>query len=306
MMNPLRVDEHTPVLVQGITGRVGRLHTRLMRAYGTRIVGGVSPRAQEVEVEGVPVFRSCREAVRVTGAEASVVMVPSQQVLEAIGEAVEAGIRLVVSVTEGMPVYDALRALRLVRETATIWIGPSTPGLAVPGRAKLGFLPDIALRPGPLGVMSRSGTLSYEVCYRLAQRGVGQSMWVGVGGDLVKGTRFRDLYSFFVEDPGTKAILVIGEIGGNEEEELAKRMREEGCPKPVFVLLAGQQAPEGITMGHAGALLHGAHGTITAKRRALEAAGASVHLGIDDLVETVALHFGNKMNSGGEARGTGR
>ncbi|MFH1602931.1 MAG: succinate--CoA ligase subunit alpha, partial [Pseudomonadota bacterium] len=182
--------ERIGVLVQGITGRAGRQHSALMRAYGTNIVGGVSGSSTESSVDGVPVFTDCRQAVAATGAEASVIMVPAFTVLAAIAEAIEAGIRLVVSVTEGMPVHDALVAARMAHRHGVIWIGPSTPGLAVPGRIKLGFLPDVALAPGPVGLMTKSGTLSYEIGYRLVQRGVGQTLWAGVGGDSVKGIRF--------------------------------------------------------------------------------------------------------------------
>ena len=233
-----------------------------MRAYGTRIVGGVSPYSDVDEVDGVAIFRSCAEAVSATGAKASVVMVPPLAVLAAIREAISAGIRLIVTIAEGMPVADAVVALEEVHAAGVRWIGPSTPGLAIPGVLKLGFLPNVSLAPGTLGVMAKSGTLSYEVCHRLVDRGFGQSLWVGVGGDAVKGTRFADILPFMLADPKTRGIVVIGEIGGSEEEELAATMIALRCTKPVFALIAGRTAREGIMMGHAGALILGNVGTV--------------------------------------------
>jgi succinyl-CoA synthetase alpha subunit len=183
----------TPVIVQGITGRMGRTHAALMRAYGTNIVGGTSSRTDIQEAAGVPVFANCRAAVLATGAVVSVAMAPPMETLRAVEEALAAGIRLIVTVAEGIPLHDAMRIGRAVRRAGAIWIGGSTPGLAIPGEIKLGFLPDVCLRPGPFGIMSKSGTLSYECGYRLVQAGFGQSIWVGVGGDQVKGVRFVDL-----------------------------------------------------------------------------------------------------------------
>jgi len=287
MINP-RIDRSTPVIVQGITGRAGQLHSRLMMQYGTRIVGGVSPSAKVREINGVPVFASCAEAVAKTAAQASVLLVGAMQLIEAMRDAVAAGIRYLVTPTEGMPVYDALKAWHLTREAGAIWVGASTPGMAVPGEAKLGFLPDDSLKPGALGLMSRSGTLSYEAGYRLAQRGIGTSVWVGVGGDPVKGTRYADLVPFYAEDPQTKALLIIGEIGGADEEEFAQALTAQRFAKPVFALIAGSSAPEGVTMGHAGALVHGSHGTFAAKRAALESAGVRVFGTLNEMVEGVA------------------
>lgn len=282
----LDIDGTTPILIQGITGRTGRSHTRLMRAYGTNVVAGISASVQEFD--GIPVFATCREAVRATGARASVAMVPPFSVLAAVEEAIEAGIRLIVTIAEGVPVHDALRARRRARAAGATWIGASTPGLCIPGQVKLGFLPDVALRPGPLGVMSKSGTLSYEVCYQLARRGIGQSAWIGVGGDQVKGTRFAELVPFFAARHDTEALVVVGEIGGTEEEQLARALAETGYDKPVFALIAGAAAREGVTMGHAGALIHGTSGTIASKRAALEAAGAEVFDSISGIVEAVS------------------
>jgi len=291
MINP-RIDRSTPVIVQGITGSAGQLHSRLMTQYGTRILGGVSPGAKMREVNGVPVFSNCSDAVARTGAQASVLLVGAMQLLEAMQDAMAAGIRYLVTPTEGMPVHDALKAWKLTRDTGTVWVGASTPGMAVPGEAKLGFLPDDSLRPGPLGLMSKSGTLSYEAGYRLAQRGVGTSVWVGVGGDPVKGTRFADLVPFYASDPQTEALLIIGEIGGSDEEEFAQALSAQRFTKPVFALIAGRSAPEGVTMGHAGALVYGSRGTYAAKRAALEAAGVGLFASLNEMVEGIRTKLG--------------
>lgn len=290
MINP-RIDRSTPVIVQGITGRAGQLHSRLMMQYGTRIVGGVSPGAKAREVNGVAVFADCEVAVAQTGARASVLLVGAMDLLDAMRDALAAGIRYLVTPTEGMPVHDALKAQRLVRESGAVWVGASTPGMAIPGEVKLGFLPDDSLKPGTLGLMSKSGTLSYEAGYRLAQRGVGTSVWIGVGGDPVKGTRYADLVPFYASDPGTAALLVIGEIGGSEEEEFAQALTAHRFGKPVFALIAGRSAPEGVTMGHAGALVHGSHGTYAAKRKALEAAGVTVFGTLNEMVEGISARL---------------
>ena len=284
--NP-RITRATPVVMQGITGRAGRSHCRLMRACGTNIVAGVSPRSAGGDVDGVPLFANCADAVDSTGATASVLFVGADQLLGAIEEAVAAGIKLIVTPTEGMPIHDALRAKRLALSARVTWIGASTPGMAIPGEAKLGFLPETCLAPGALGVMSKSGTLSYESCYRLAQRGIGQSVWVGVGGDPVKGVRFADLVPFYAADEKTAALLIIGEIGGAEEEQFAASLNALRFAKPVFALIAGRSAPEGMSMGHAGALVHGAHGSYAVKKAALEAAGVEVFGSLDEMVEGV-------------------
>jgi succinyl-CoA synthetase alpha subunit len=283
-------DPAVPVIIQGITGRAGRTHAQLMQRYGTRVVGGVaaSATASREPISGIPVFASCREAVAATKARASLLMVPPLNVLPAVEDALAGGIKLLVCITEGVPVHDALKLVRMVHERGAVLIGPSTPGIAVPGRMKIGFLPDAALTPGPLGVMSKSGTLSYEVCYRLTQRGVGQSLWIGSGGDPVKGARFADLVPLFQSHAETQAVLVIGEIGGTEEEELAEALIRARFSKPVFALLAGTTAPEGVTMGHAGALIHGTRGTAASKVAALGRAGVRVHATMHDIVEDAA------------------
>ncbi|MFN7086493.1 MAG: succinate--CoA ligase subunit alpha [Burkholderiales bacterium] len=286
-----RIDRTTPVIVQGISGRAGSLHSALMKKYGTHIVGGVAPKMKTGRIHGIPVFPSCAAAVKATGATACVTLVGALQLLGAMQEAVAAGIKYLVTPTEGMPVHDALKARHLTREAGVIWIGASTPGMAVPGEAKLGFLPDDALSPGPLGLMSRSGTLSYEAGYRLARRGVGQSVWIGVGGDPVKGTRYADLAPFYAADERTRALLVIGEIGGDDEEEFAAALKAQRFPKPVFALIAGRSAPEGVAMGHAGALVHGDHGSYAAKRAALADAGVRVFASLNEMVEGVCAQL---------------
>jgi succinyl-CoA synthetase alpha subunit len=290
-MKPGFVTPDTRVLIQGATGRAGRRHAVLMRNYGTNVVAGVSPSSTE-PIEGIPVFGSCAEAVAATGATATVVIVRPLEVLGAVKEALAAGLDLIVTVAEGVPVADSIAALELVRDADATWIGPSTPGIAIPGRLKMGFLPSVSLLPGPLGLMSKSGTLSYEIGYRLAGRGVGTSLWVGVGGDMVKGTRFADLIPVFEEDADTEAMLLIGEVGGTEEEDFAKAYRDHGARKPVYAIVAGAQTREGIAMGHAGALVHGASGTIEAKTAALSSVGAQVFTRIRDFVDAVGADFG--------------
>lgn len=287
MISP-RIDRSTRVLLQGISGRAGRLHSRLMKAYGTNLVAGVSPAKNVQEINGIPLFPDCASAVKATGATVSVALVGAYDLLEAMREAVAAGVKMIVTPTEGMPVHDALKAKRLVREAGVLWIGGSTPGMAVAEVAKLGFLPDVSLKTGPLGLMSKSGTLSYEAGFRLAQAGVGTSVWVGVGGDPVKGARYSDLVPFYAQDEQTKGLLIIGEIGGRDEEDFAATLQQTGFSKPVFALIAGRTAPEGVAMGHAGALTFGSHGGYAAKRAALEAAGVQVFASLNDMVAGVA------------------
>ena len=284
------LSRETPVIVQGITGRMGRTHARLMRAYGTKIVGGTSTRADVTDVDGVPVFTSCSEAVLETGALASVAMAPPEGTLAAVLEALAAGIKLIVTVAEGVPLHDAIRIGRAVGRAQAVWVGASTPGLAVPGECKLGFLPDVCLSPGPLAIMSKSGTLSYEVGYRLVREGLGQSIWVGVGGDPVKGVRFADLLAVFQDDERTKGIVLVGEVGGSEEEECAEAYGRMGARKPLYALIAGREAKEGVAMGHAGALTVGASGSISSKTKQLSRSGARVFPSIESLVDACARH----------------
>lgn len=290
-----RIDRNTRVILQGISGRAGRLHSRLMRDYGTHLVGGISPTKAGDEnnnkINNIPLFPDCATAVAATGATVSVVLVGAYDLLDAMREAVAAGIRMIVTPTEGMPVHDALKAKRLTEQAGVLWIGGSTPGMAVAEVAKLGFLPDVSLKAGPLGLMSKSGTLSYEAGFRLAQRGVGTSVWIGVGGDPVKGLRYSDLVSFYAGDAQTRALLIIGEIGGQDEEDFAQALRTHAFTKPVFALIAGRTAPEGVAMGHAGALTHGSHGGYAAKRTALEAAGVTVYDTLNAMVEGIAARL---------------
>ena len=279
-----RLTRSTPVIVQGATGRTGRVHVQRMLAYGTRIVAGVSTRADVGNIEGVPVFQDCAAAVAATGGQVSLAMVPPNGVLAAVEDALSAGIRLIVTVAEGIPVREALCIGCMVKRAGATWVGASTPGLAVPGEMKLGFLPDVSLRPGPLAVMAKSGTLSYEVGYRLVAVGLGQSLWIGVGGDPVKGVRFRDLLPLFVRHERTRGIILIGEVGGSEEEEFADALTQANISKPVYALVAGRGAKEGVSMGHAGALVFGDVGTFDSKKSRLQAAGARVFTSVEALV----------------------
>lgn len=283
MISP-RITRHTPVILQGISGRAGRLHSRLMRNYGTNLVAGVAPTRNINEINGISVFPDCASAVAATGAKVSVALVGAYDLLDAMRDAVAAGIKMIVTPTEGMPVHDALAAKRLTQEAGVLWIGGSTPGMAIAETAKLGFLPDVSLKSGPLGLMSKSGTLSYEAGFRLAQRGIGTSVWVGVGGDPVKGTRYSDLVPFYAADEQTRALLIIGEIGGHDEEDFAETLKAQAFAKPVFALIAGRTAPEGVAMGHAGALTYGNHGGYSAKRTALETAGVQVFDSLNAMV----------------------
>jgi succinyl-CoA synthetase alpha subunit len=285
-MSAFALDPNAKVIVQGATGRMGRRHAELMKRYGTNIVGGIAGSGKR-EGSEIPLFDTCAEAAAATGAQTTITLVPPMDVLAAVTEALEAGFKLIVSPSEGAPVRDALVAYERVKAHGAVWIGPSTPGLAIPGKMKLGFIPDISLRPGPFGFMSKSGTLSYEVGFRLADQGLGQSTWVGVGGDPVKGLRFAELLPYFQADTDTRAVVVLGEIGGSEEEDLADEIARLGFTKPVFVLLAGASAPEGVTMGHAGALIQGGRGTIQSKTAALSGVGARVFTSIEDLIKGV-------------------
>jgi len=288
MISP-RLDRNTKVILQGISGRAGRLHSRLMREYGTNLVAGVAPPKDTNEINGIPLFPDCASAVKATGATVSVALVGAYDLLEAMREAVAAGIKMIVTPTEGMPVHDALKAKRLTQAAGVLWIGGSTPGMAVAEVAKLGFLPDVSLKSGPLGLMSKSGTLSYEAGFRLAQRGVGTSVWVGVGGDPVKGARYSDLVPFYAQDKQTRGLLIIGEIGGRDEEDFAEALVAHRFAKPVFALIAGRTAPEGVAMGHAGALTYGSHGGYAAKRSALESAGVQVFDTLNAMVAGIAV-----------------
>jgi succinyl-CoA synthetase alpha subunit len=262
------------VIVQGMTGQIGRRHTGRMRAYGTPIVAGVTPGRGGSEMDGVPVFNTVAEAVTATGARTSVAFLPGAVAPDGIVEAAEAGIGLVVLPTEGMLLHDTLTALEIARRHGTRVIGPNTGGLLVPERLALGFLPSDFARPGPVAVLSRSGTLSYETVLALSNIGLGVSVWIGVGGDRVKGSTFADLLPDLLQDGRTGAIVLLGEIGGTDEEDAAALVAGTGVP--VAALLAGRTAPEGVSMGHAGAIVNGSRGSYASKRDALRSAGVSV------------------------------
>jgi succinyl-CoA synthetase alpha subunit len=269
------IDRDTRIVVQGITGRDGGFHTRHMIDYGTRVVAGVTPGKGGSEVHGVPVFDGVDTAVRATGAEVSVIYVPPLVAADAICEAVAAGIRFVVCITEGIPVLDMMRTLPYVKEKGARLLGPNCPGMIVPGQAKVGILPGSIVLPGPVGVVSRSGTLTYEVVYQLTSAGIGQSACIGIGGDPLIGTRFIDVLQLFEADPQTEAVILIGEIGGSDEEEAAAFVRSS-MRKPVVSFIAGRTAPPGRRMGHAGAIVSGGSGTAADKVAALQAAGVAV------------------------------
>jgi succinyl-CoA synthetase alpha subunit len=272
------VDKDTRLLVQGITGNEGTFHARAMLAYGTKVVGGVTPgRGGQMAVDGqVPVFNTVGEAVEATGPNASIIYVPAPlNATDAIIEAAEAGIELIVCISEGVPANDMVAAYAVVRERGARLIGPNCPGLLTPGQAKVGIIPGNIATPGPVGVVSKSGTLTYEAVDALTRLGLGQSTIVGIGGDPIIGTSFIDVLELFQEDPETQAIVLIGEIGGTAEQDAARYIKER-VTKPVVSFIAGQTAPPGKRMGHAGAIISGGEGTAQEKIAALEAVGVKV------------------------------
>lgn len=269
------VGRETRLAVQGITGSEGRFHALACRDYGTRLVAGVTPGKGGTEVDGVPVFDTVTEAVERTGANTSMVLVPPAFAADAIAEAADSGLELVVAITEGIPARDMVRVARLLAGGSTRLVGPNCPGVISPGRAKVGIMPGPIHREGAVGVVSRSGTLTYEAVHQLSERGIGQSTCVGIGGDPVIGTTFLEVLEAFAADDGTEAVVLIGEIGGGAEEEAADFIRRE-FRKPVVSFIAGQTAPPGRRMGHAGAIVMGGQGTAAAKMDALRSAGAEV------------------------------
>jgi succinyl-CoA synthetase alpha subunit len=277
------LDRQTRVLVQGITGPMGRFQAEEMLRYGTRLVAGVSPGKGGDRVHDVPVFDTVRRAVAETGAEMSILFVAAPRAKDAIYEAIDAGIERIVCVAEFMPIHDMLEIKRKIRETGTRLIGPNCSGLISPGEAKVGFFCDEVCRPGDIGVMSKSGTLSYAILLELKRRGLGATTVVGVGGDEVKGTTFRDCVELFEADPATRALLIIGEVGGREEEEAAAYIRAQGTKKPVVAYVSGRTIPPGRNIGHAGAMVVGQKGTYRAKIEALAAAGVALADTIEDI-----------------------
>ncbi len=271
------VDRNTRLLVQGVTGREGEFHTRQTLEYGTQVVAGVTPgKGGQFACDGrIPVFDTVQEAVEATGANTSVIYVPAPFAPDAILEAADAGLKLIVCITEGIPVSEMIRVKAYLDMKGARLIGPNCPGLLTPGQAKVGIMPGHIARPGPVGVVSRSGTLTYEVVAALTARGIGQTTCVGIGGDPIIGTRFVDVLALFEADPETKAVVLIGEIGGNDEE-IAARFIAERMTKPVVAFIAGRTAPPGKRMGHAGAIIEGGTGTAAEKIAALEAAGVRV------------------------------
>jgi succinyl-CoA synthetase alpha subunit len=285
------VDENTRVVIQGITGREGSFHTGQMIAYGTNVVAGVTPGKGGTEHEGVPIFDTVAEAVAKTGANASVVYVPPAFAGDAIMEAADAGLALAVCITEGIPALDMVRAFDYLRGRSTRLIGPNCPGIISPGKCKLGIMPGHIHSPGRIGVVSRSGTLTYEAVHQLTALGLGQSTAIGIGGDPVVGTNFVDALNLFEQDPDTDAVVMIGEIGGTAEEQAAQFVREN-VRKPVIGFIAGQTAPPGRRMGHAGAIIAGGKGTAAEKMAAMEAAGILVVKSPADLGARVADALG--------------
>lgn len=269
------VDKNTRVITQGITGNNGRFHTRQCIDYGTKVVGGVTPGKGGEICEGVPVFDTVYEAVKETSANASMIFVPAPFAKDAIIEAAEAGIKVIVCITEGIPPLDTIKAKEIVKKKEAILIGPNCPGIITPEECKLGIMPGYIHKKGPVGVVSRSGTLTYEAVDQLTKRGIGQSTCIGIGGDPVVGTTFVDVLKLFEEDEETKAIVLIGEIGGRAEEEAAQFIKEN-LSKPVIAFIAGKTAPPGKRMGHAGAIISGGSGRADDKIKALMDAGVVI------------------------------
>ena len=269
------IDNNTKVIVQGITGRDGSFHAAKMKEYGTQVVGGTSPGKGGQQVDGIPVFNTVKEAVAATGADTSIIFVPAPFAKDAMLEAIDGGVKLVVCITEGVPVLDAVEAQNYARVKGVKVIGPNCPGLISPGKSMVGIMPTGVFKQGHTGVISRSGTLTYEVVYDLVESGLGISTAVGVGGDPVVGLYFEDLLQMFQDDPETDSIAMIGEIGGDAEERAAEFIKAH-VTKPVAVFISGRQAPPGKQMGHAGAIISGGSGSAEGKIKALDAAGVPV------------------------------
>jgi succinyl-CoA synthetase alpha subunit len=287
------VNKNTRVLTQGITGATGQIHTRACKEYGTQMVGGVVPGKGGTDFEGIPIFDTVEQARKATGANATVIYVPPPFAADAILEAVAAGIEIVICITEGVPVLDMVKVKRYMHGSKSRLIGPNCPGLITPGECKIGIMPGYIHKPGDIGVVSRSGTLTYEAVYQLTQLGLGQSTCVGIGGDPIIGTGQIEVLRLFNEDPGTRAIIMIGEIGGSAEEEAADYIKHN-VKKPVVAFIAGQTAPKGRRMGHAGAIISGGRGTAADKIAALKAAGVAVAMSPADLGSTMKALLDSK------------
>ena len=287
------INKDTKVICQGITGNSGGFHTLGCREYGTQMVGGVTPGKGGESFEGLPVFDTVEEAVDATGANATMIFVPAAFTADAILEAVDSGIEVIAAITEGVPVLDMVRVYETVRASGATLIGPNCPGLITPGECKIGIMPGYIHNPGKVGIMSRSGTLTYEAVWQTSNRGFGQSTCVGLGGDPIVGTSFIDLLKLYEADEQTEAIMMIGEIGGTAEEEAAEFVKEH-ISKPVAAFIAGKTAPPGKRMGHAGAIISGGKGTASEKVKALEAAGIEVAQSPPDMGEAVERAIANK------------
>ncbi len=285
------VDKNTRVIIQGITGATGQFHAKACREYGTQIVGGVTPGKGGTDLEGIPIFDTVEQAVRATGATATCIFVPPPFAADAIMEAADAELALAICITEGVPTLDMVRVARDLEGKKTRLVGPNCPGVITPGECKIGIMPGYIHKPGTVGVVSRSGTLTYEAVHQLTKLGIGQSTCVGIGGDPIIGTGFIDVLRLYQDDPGTAGVILIGEIGGTAEEEAAAFITS-AVTKPVAVFIAGQTAPKGKRMGHAGAIIAGGRGTAADKIRAFEAAGVRVAKSPAELGSTMAAALG--------------